>query len=442
MVGPDFKEPQIDLATHYAFAQSAEIQEASFERWWETFNDPVLNSIMLKGLERNLDIRTAQEEIREAQALYRAAGGAAAQLSGTTSVNSTRTIQNGNLLSQTERGTLQATYVFDLFGGAARGREQAQATLDAETFDVATVRLAYQSELVGAYIDARYFQTALAITRRSIANRQQTLDLVSERLRADDATVLESARAEAELSLAKANLPEFQIGYESNAVRLAALTGLPTVEITRLLGSKSAGIPAPHKAFTPGVPANLLRNRPDILAAERRLAASMAAVGVREAALYPSLSLGGTVTIDADNTLQVGPAITIPILNRPSLLANRDAAVSRARQAELSWQATVRGAIAEVEQALTRVRNRGNEINSLDRATRNYTRLTRLSRDAFELGASTLIELLDAEQTVTSTSNSLAQARRSYAIAMAELAIATGRGSRVGEERPVETVGQ
>ncbi|MGH1421197.1 MAG: efflux transporter outer membrane subunit [Hyphomonas sp.] len=437
IVGPNYEPPQIELAKHYAFANSPDLEDAAFDRWWSTFHDPVLDSYMEQGLTNGLNIQLAQERIVEAQSLFRAAGGKSrlpAQLSGngTAAVGITET---GGVRTESETASLGATFVFDLFGGVARGIEQAGAELDAAFYNAQTVRLAYQSELVAAYIETRYYQTAINLARRSIANRQRTLGLVQERVDANVATVLESSRAEAELSLVRADLPSLQIGFESNAVRLATLLTEPTQSVIKHLQATHKGIPNPTHKFAPGVPANLLRNRPDIMSAERTLAARMAAIGVSEAALYPSLSLGGSIraSATADNTLQVGPSLTIPLFSRPRLLINRDIAISRAKQAEISWHATARSAVSEVEQTLSRARNRRTEINALSQASRNYTRLTRLSGESFELGASTLLELLDAQENVSSAANALARARRAYALAIAELSVSTGHGARVGE---------
>ncbi len=437
-VGPDYTPPQIQLPQHYAFLNSAELENAAFERWWTVYNDAALNQYMDQGLTRNLNIKIAQERLVEAQAQYRAAAPGAAQASGSAGLQALRR-QAG---AHSEIATLNANYVFDLFGGFSRRREQALAQLEATSYSEQTVRLAYQAELVAAYIDARFFQASIAIANRSIRNRNETLKLIEQRREVNEATELENSRAVAELALQRANIPAFEIGFNANAVRLATLLAAPSAQIVSELRKSYDGIPIPRKGFQPGVPANLLRNRPDILTAERTLAAQMAAVGVSEAQLYPSLSIGGSIRIDADNSLQVGPAINIPVLDRPRLLANRDAAVSRARQAELQWQVEVRDAIGEVEEVLSRQQNRLKEIKSLRKASRSYRRLNTLSRDVFGLGATTLFEMLDAEDDLTQTDTRLAQAHRAYATAIAELAVATGRGARVGEAsaaKPVQT---
>ena len=437
-VGPNYVPPQANLPETFAFAARSQLEAAAQERWWERFGDKELNAFMAEGLVSSLDIQIARERLTEARAAYRAQRPGASQVSGDVTLQADRFDGGGSR----EFAELDADYVFDLFGGFQRRREQALATVDATAADTQTTRLAFQAELFSAYIEARFFQRSQVITRRSIRNRSETLKLIEQRREVDEATLIDNRRAEGELALQRANLPAFQTGFEVNAVRLGTLLGKPTPEIAQRLKRSYQGIPLPRKTYGAGVPANLLRNRPDIRAAERRLASNMAAVGVSEADLYPSLSIGGTIRVSSDNSLQIGPALTIPLLNRPRLLANRDAAISRARQAELQWQSSVRDAIGEVEENLSRSKNGWTEISELRRAAASYNQLSELSRDAYGLGAATLFETLDAEDDLTETQTRLAQAYRSYALAQAQLAIATGRGAMVGapaDEASAET---
>jgi multidrug efflux system outer membrane protein len=441
-VGPDHVAPQANMPVQFAMAQSTDIDNIADDRWWEGFADPLLNAYMQRSLAQSLEIKFARERITEAQALYRAAGGGglpAAQLSGDLRLNTTTTVANSRTTGN-DVGTLGADFVFDVFGGASRNIEAAGASVEAAALDVWVTRLAFQMELIGAYIDVRFFQNAIAITNEAIANRKRTLGLVRVQMTINDVTTLEVTRAEAELSVVQARLPTEKIGFDSNAVRLAALLKIPVSDVMAQLTKSNTGIPMPKRLFDAGVPTSLLRNRPDIRVAERQLAARMAAVGVSEAALYPSLSLGGFIRAGTDNTLQIGPALVIPLLNRPRLIANRDAAVSRARQSELNWQITVQDAISEVEQTLSRAKNRREEIAALTRALRDYQKLARLVQDSYELRSSTLLELLDAAENVTDTASDLARSKREYATAVAELAVATGRGTRALEELPVPPI--
>ena len=429
-VGPDYVPPAIDLERQFAFAASPDLQVASEERWWEMFGDPTLNELMMRGLASNLDILTAQERIAEAQARYRAAGGEGG-LDGDAGAAASVGYR-GDDVTETSGGAVGARYVFDLFGRSERTQEAALAELQAVTLDKGTVRLAYQAELLAAYTEARYFQSAISVTQRAIASRRSVLQSVERMAASGAATELERARARAELSLAQADLPVYESALETNAVRIAVLLAEPVAPVLARLQDTSVRI-APDIDMGPGIPANLLRNRPDVLAAERRLAARFAEIGVAEAALYPSLSINGAVRIDSSTGLEIGPSLSLPLFGRDQLGAYRDAAASRAQQAELDWQAAIQQAVGEVETSLSRIDGRRAEIASLTQASRNYANLARLSREGFDLGATTLFELLDVEQYIARTEISLWRARRDYALALSQLALATGRGWRVGE---------
>ena len=431
IVGPDYSQPAINLPAEFAFAKSTALIESATDPWWEKFEDPVLSTLMMRGLAQNLDIKVAQERISEAQARYRAAGGTS-QISGDATLSSQYSRTTGGDGSRRDQSLFGATYVFDLFGGFARAKEEAAANLGATIEEAATVRLAYQAELVSAYIEARTAQVEHGNLLRGIENRRRTLDLIEQQLAAGGATRLQSVRADAELVNLKADLPSRQLNYEQSAVRIAALLDESTVKILNDLSHGPKRIPSTREPVSTGIPTDLLRNRPDVRAAERRFAAAMAAVGVAEASLYPSLTLGGNIRVDGDNTLSVGPSLTIPVLDRGRLLANRDVAISEARQAELSWQLTVRSAIGDVEQNLTNLHSRHREISALSIALQRYRTLRDLSEESYGFGVTTLLELLDAEQNETNTANALARAKRSYAIALSELAVAVGHGASIG----------
>lgn len=429
-VGPDFTEPQITLESQFTSKQSQELVAAAEERWWEAFQDPTFTSLMERGLALNIDIKTAQERIREAEALTRTTG-LAAQVSGNASA-STGLIdfdRNGDTSSS---GRFGAAFVIDLFGGIRREQEAALADLAAAEFNEGAVRLAFQAALASSYIEAQFFKEASAASKRSIASQQRVLELIESQVRAGDATEIQLVQTRAELSLLRADLIGFQNAYEIRVVQIATLLADPISPVKDRMSASRKQL-FPKTQFSSGVPANLLRNRPDVLAAERILASRMASVGVAQAALAPSLTLIGDVRITSGTTdsYRFGPALVIPILSRPRLLANRDAAISRAKQAELDWRNAVIDAVSEVEVSLIEIRNGQRELVSLQEARGNYRELIDAFFEILSRGGTTVFELLDAEQDLRETEISVARLRRDVAAATAQLAIATGRGSKV-----------
>ncbi|UWQ23179.1 efflux transporter outer membrane subunit [Jannaschia sp. W003] len=426
-VGPDSARPEVAVAREFAFAVSPDLEGAASEAWWLALDDSTLDAFMARGLRQNLDIRTARARIAQARARVRAAG--AAQLSGDLDVTLNRTVSDGRT-SGSEVAAGGATYAFDLFGGQARRRQAVRAELEATLLDEAATQLAFQLELATAMIEVRFFQNAQAVTERSIADRRRLLALTRELVAAGEMTAVNEARAQADLSLVEAELPGLRAGVQLNTIRVATLIDMPVSAVAAAIGR--AGQLRPRHTVAPGVPANLLRNRPDVLAAEYRLAKALAEIGVAEAALYPALTLNGTIQLDSKETFRLGPTLSLPLLSRGRLIALRDETAAEAAEAEILWRQELTQAVSDVESALVRAATSRREIAALTRASADYARLEALSQDTLRLGVTTILELISAAQDRRRTDLSLASARRDLATAVAQLAVATGRGWKVG----------
>ena len=438
-VGPDYVRPNVDLSANYAFAHSPDLWHAANDRWWTALNDPLLNHLMEKGLAQNLEVKEAEARIEQAVALYRATGGVA-QVSGNLTASATRRIRDGERTNPSFNDSVvqvDGNFAFDLFGRERRNRERAYRQLEATAYQAGTANLAFQSQLTSAVVQARFFQAIEAVTNRTIANRRRIVALTDEIAERGELTRVDRARARAELSLALADLPSIRNGLRRSAVQIATLLNEPVDPILHRL-QQSRGQPAPSRTRKAGVPANLLRNRPDVLAAERSLAAAFSAIGVAEAQLYPELRLQGSIQLDSSrlDDVRFGPAVSLPLLSRGRLRAQRDAAVAEAKEAEFAWRQEIREAVGDVENALLELRSRREEIDARAQALADYRRLNQLSRETFELGVTTLLELLDADQEIRSVDLQLAQSRRDLALGVARLAVATGRGWNAGAAGP------
>lgn len=429
-VGPDYAEPTIELADSFAEGEVRPIGDVAAERWWLGFEDQILNDLVERGLTQNLDIRTTLARVAEAEAALRARG-LPSLVSG--SVTASADVSGGDNLSTSGDEALSAnpSIVIDLFGGERRAGEQALAQLQSAELDVGTARLAYVSSLVGSYIELRYNQAALAYTRQTIAIRRETLDLVRTQRQAGTATELDELQAQANLEDARASLPAFETAFYAAAYAIATLIAEPVQAIEEAL-ERGAPQPAPPRdAAETGTPADLLRNRPDIRAAERDFAAAVAAVGVSVANMYPSLSLSGAITISGSSTWSFGPSLSIPVLNQPLLQANRDQAIAQAEAAELAWRSSVLAAVEDVQSAQSDYLRNGRAVSISRRAVASYTRVVELSRQTYEAGATTLLNLLDNQRSLLSANLTLALAYRDYASSWASLKVAAGQGWRL-----------
>ncbi|WP_372840939.1 efflux transporter outer membrane subunit [Phaeovulum sp.] len=430
-VGSDYQRPDVSLQTRFVGGDADAIEAVAAEQWWLAYKDATLTAFVTRGLAQNLDVMAATEAIRQAQAELRATGVNSA-LDGSLSASTTRSGSDGSGTTSTvESSALGASMVVDLFGGVRREREAALASLTSAQADAETVRLAWLAELVAAYSNARYYQEVLALIRTTIDARQETVEITRTKFEAGAATEYEVAEAQALLSTARAGLPQYAALFDANVYAIATLLNEPAGPIVAQMQRGSPQLSTPAATRT-GVPADLLRNRPDVRSAEADLAAAVAAVGVAEAALYPSLTLSGTVgRSDGADSWSFGPQLSLPVFNQGQLRASRDVRISAASQAEIAWRASINGAVEDVQVAqsnLSRYRQRTALLNT---AASDYDRALTLAQQNYRSGAITLLDLLETDRNTASAKISAASAANDAAQAWATLNIATGAGSAV-----------
>jgi len=431
-VGPDYTRPEVDLQSRFVGGDVSRIEAAARDAWWHDFRDPTLDDLVARGLGQNLDVIAANERIREAQAALRATGVNAAA-SGSLDASSTRA--GGDAISgttTTETAELGAAFVIDLFGGIRREREAAQADLVSARAEVDTTRLAWLAELVSAYADARYYQEALALSRQTIRAREETVEITRNQFEAGAATEYELAEAEALLATARADIPQYAAQFDARVFAIATLLNEPAGPLLSRLQPGAPQLRVPAGART-GIPADLLRNRPDVRSAEADLASAVADVGVAEADLYPALSLSGSISrSEGADAWSFGPGLSLPVFNQGALRANREAAASRARQAEITWRAAILAAVEDVQVAQSNLSRYRQRAAALQRAAEDYGRALSLAQQNYRNGAITLLDLLDTDRSAAAARISAASARNTAAQAWATLKIATGAGAAVG----------
>ncbi len=436
IVGPDFEIPSINLAPEFVLGGTTPLAEAPIDPWWQRLNDPLLDEFVLRGVVQNLSVRAALEHIVAADAALGQTG-VNAQTTGALSSNVQR--QGNEVQTQSSKSaSINAAYVIDIFGGFSRGQERSVANYHAAQFDAGTVRLAYLADLTNSYMQARYYQEAAAITRQAIASRRRTLAIVNQRRAVNEATELEVQQAMSLLASAQAPLPIMVANFEINVFRIATLLAEPAAPLLTTMQS-GARQPRPSGVTMTGLPADLLRSRPDIRAAERSFAAATAQIGVAEAQLYPSLQLSGTMGAGTVDFWSFGPFVTVPVFNRGILRSRMQVAASNAREAELAWRETVLNAVEEVQVALTLCRNWNLQIQHLRQAAAASRTVLTLSRQSYQLGETTLTDVLDAERINANNRLALADAMRNYGLSWMRLQVATGRGWMAnGASSPLE----
>ncbi|WP_275785252.1 efflux transporter outer membrane subunit [Pararhizobium gei] len=448
MVGPNYQAPGAELPAKFSQGGKETTSSAPLNPWWEAFRDKKLNSLVAQGLGQNLDVQQSIERIMEARANVVAAGagglpsldaGGSATVQGQDGSYPRKTTGNDHSETKTLTGGADASWLIDFFGQYRRAKESAKASLDAAYDNVGVARLAYLSDLTTSYIDARYNQEALALQRKSLASRRETLKLTEDIKAAGAASSLDVVQAEGLVNTTLAELPAYETGFHQAANHIATLLGLPASSVTAGL-IKGSSQPSPRYNTKLGVPADLIRNRPDIRSAERQLAAATAAIGVAEAQLYPSLTLSGTIdgsriignaATGGLSSWSFGPSFNVPIFNGGALRANVEIARSAAQQQYLTWKQTVLNGIEEVENALIALRKNYETVAALRKVVDSYEEALGLARESYRGGATSLLDVLDAERSLATSRVQLAAGIRSLAANYVALNVALGGGSAI-----------
>ena len=448
VVGPNHETPQAELPQKFAEGSTQSNGDVSMKAWWTAFHDSRLNKLVEQGLSQNLDILQAMERINQAQANVVSAGaGALPNLNLSASQSEGGSGGSGPSASNVDHrsvssGDLSVSWLLDLFGQYRRAKESARASLDAAYSNVDTTRLTYLSELTTYYINARYYQARIAVAKQNLDSRRETLNLTKLQLDAGAASRLDVVQAEGLVNSTLADIPGFEAQFRSAANHISTLLGLPASTLMAEL-QKGAAQPRPRGSVNAGVPADLIRNRPDIRAAERNLAAATADIGVAEAQLYPSITLSGSISPSyahiagagggTSNSWSFGPSLNLPIFDGGALRANVKNKESVARESYLSWKQTVLNAVEEVESALAAVKRDRQTVNALAATVNSYREALDLSTASYKDGASSLLDVLDAQRSVSTAQASLVQAVQQMANDFVTLNVAIGGGYAFGQ---------
>ncbi|MBB4010667.1 efflux transporter outer membrane subunit [Allorhizobium taibaishanense] len=436
--GPEHSPPQTALPAKFNEGGTKSDQDVTSVQWWTAFNDTRLNKLINMGINQNLDILQALERIEQARAsVVTSAAGGLPSLTGTASETGSQT--NGGFNSQPRswdsKGELSASWLLDLWGEYRRAKQSAKASLDSAFASVDTARLTYLSDLATAYIDARYYQARIAIANEAVRSRRETLSLTKLQLEAGAASRLDVVQSEGLVNSTLADIPGFEASFYSNAYHISTLLGMPASTLINDL-KKSAPQPVARHKVISGIPADLIRNRPDIRAAERNLASAVYDIGNAQAKLLPSITLSGSISPSyvhssshgTSNTWSFGPSLNLPIFDGGTLRANVKNAQSVAREKYLLWKQTVLNGVEDVESALAAY-NRDARAVAANRAyVKSYKEALELSTASYKDGASSLLDVLDAQRSLTDAQASLATSIQQMANDYVTLNVAIGGG--------------
>jgi NodT family efflux transporter outer membrane factor (OMF) lipoprotein len=424
-VGPDYQAPDLapPLAYHGGAALAARAGEAAAPElgdWWRGFDDEELARLVERTLAQNLDLAASQERVAQARAVA-ARAGAARLPEADADASLARERQSlrsplgaiGTHLPGYERTQnlaqvgMAASWETDLAGGLSRGAEAADAALAVAEAEQLGVRVSLAAEAADAYLRVRGAQARIAIAQRQIDNEASLVDLVRLRLDKGLATARELAQAEGLLLQAQATVPPLRRELAAQLFRLDVLTGVTPGSSEPELGAAPQAFKVPRIA-TAGGPAELLRRRPDVVAAERRLAASNARIGVAIAGYYPSFTLSGLLgfeSLEAGKVLGAAafqPALAAGLHWRLFDFGRVDAEVAQARganrEALLRYRAAMLRATEDVEDAIVSLTEFESQHALLDAEVAADRKARDAAEDAYRGGAVSLLEVLDADR--------------------------------------------
>lgn len=403
--------------------------------WWQRFDDPVLSTLVEQSLTANTSARTAQAALRQAraQADVQVAGlqpsvGASASAQRSRAANST-----GNSF----QAGFDASWEPDVFGRLRSGVNAAEADARVAEASLADVQVSLAAEVAVNYIELRGLQQRLAIARNNLASQQETLQITQWRLQAGLTTSLVSEQARAAAEQTAAQVPALQASLAQSRYSLAVLTGQVPGALDALLAA-SAPVPQPTAELALAIPADTLRQRPDVRAAEQRITAALARVSQADAARYPGFSLSGSLGLRALTlgALSGGGAVTsallgsvsIPLLDGGSARAQVRVQAAALEQARVAYEATVLTALQDVENALVALQGDRERLTRLSAAADAAGNAALLAQQRYRSGLIDFQAVLETQRTLLSTQESLATTTASVAADHVRLYKALGGG--------------
>lgn len=427
-------------------AVSATGQPADIARWWQHFNDPLLTTLVTDALENSPDLHAAQASLAQGRAARRAARSGLFP-----SLDATASAQRSHGSAQTGAGTTTDRYAAgfdanwepDLFGSTRHAVDAADAGVAASAAALQATRVALAAEVAIAYIDLRSAQARFDIATQNLAAQDETLALTGWRAEAGLASSLDTEQARTAREQTRAQLAALDAALATTEHRLAVLCGKPPAALHDLLAPRTP-IPATASDVPTTIPADTLRRRPDVRAAEWRLQADSARVDAARAARWPSLRISGSIGVaaltaggltagDAGTNTLLG-SIALPLFDAGRLRAQVAVQLAVREQTLASYQSTVLAALQDVEDALVNVRTSRVRVDALRNASEAAGNAMRLARQRYEAGSIDFQSLLDTQRTALAVDDGLAVAHADEAAAQVRLYKSLGGGWQPDED--------
>jgi NodT family efflux transporter outer membrane factor (OMF) lipoprotein len=442
--GPNYVPPMPPGAGAQSFVtqtNGATSTDAARDDWWRLYRDPVLDQLVTDALTANTDLRVAVARLEQARASLR---GAKSDRLPQTRISTNDTygrVSEMQTLPGVDRegwridGGLDVSYEVDLFGRVSRNVEAARGDVGAAAADADAVRISVAAETARAYADAASAAERLAVAERIVALLDRSASVTAHRADVGLTPKLDAARIASLRDQRKADIPAIAAERQAALFRLATLTGRPPAELPAIAAVRTSTLRLDQPIPT-GDGAGLLSRRPDVRAAERRLAASTARIGVATADLYPRITLGGSIgqtsaglgDLFGGGPLRwlLGPLISWNFPNQAAARARIAGAEAGSQAALASFDGTVLKALEETETALSNYARLLERRTSLQNARDEAERAVRITRAQAREGQIDSLTALDTERTFADTEAALALADARISDAQVDLFRALG----------------
>lgn len=390
-------------------------QADDLARWWERFGDPQLSALVAQALQAHPSALSAQAALRQARAQARVQ--AAGMLPDVSLSGSAQRSRSGGQTGNSFQVGLDAGWEPDLFGRLDAGVQASEADARAAQASLEQVHVSLSAEVALQYISLRSLQQRLAIAQRNLETQQQTLQITDWRVQAGLATSLVAEQARAAAEQTAAQVPQLQASLAQARHALAVLTGQAPAALDAALAAPQA-VPQPSQALALDIPADTLRQRPDVRVAQERVQAALARVSQADAARYPSLRLSGSLGLRALTLGAMGDSaslvhsllgsVAVPLFDGGATQAQvqvQQAALEQARQA---YQLAVLTALKEVEDALVALQGEAARLAHLQQATQAAGNAALLAQQRYASGLIDFASVLETQRTQLATQDALA----------------------------------
>lgn len=445
-VGPDYVPPKLSDAgvpgqwtsgSDMAGSDKAVANTSPAFQWWAELDDPLLNQMVTEGFRTSPTLDIAVARVSQARAAY--AGTRAAELPAIAGdAESERSASDSSGKPSTDSWlSTNASWEIDLFGAVRRGNEGAAARAAAQQATLADVRVSLAADITDAYLSFRACQSNVALSEQDVVSREATEKLTAASVTEGFTAPYQAIRSKASVAEAKTQLASTRAYCARQENLLTRLTGIPRPELMKQLAGKPTGLdrlPVPRH-FGVAIPAQSLTQRPDIRAAERKVAAASADIGLAEADRYPRLTLNGSLGYEVEGTgggalsfgtWSFGPSLSLPIFDGGRRKANVDIAKARYDEALAEFKAKARNAIQEVEDALTRYAAAHERAENARVSANQYQQFFKTVEIRYREGASNLLELEDARRSMLDAQQTLLNVMQERLQAWVALNRATG----------------